>query len=116
MTLESLLDTLTTAVHHTTIIKHNLNHISKELVSMKADITTMIVTAKDNVKARVKQLEEEQKKADANVLKHKGECFSDVDPALRKFLSDSPACHILAQTQDKTRQMSAAVTDAQKNF
>ena len=56
MTLESLLDTLTTAVHHTTIIKHNLNHISKELVSMKADITTMIVTAKDNVRARVKQL------------------------------------------------------------
>ena len=52
MTLESLLDTLTAAVEHTSTIKEKLEYISRALVVIKSDVTTMIVTAKDNVRER----------------------------------------------------------------
>lgn len=111
MTLESLLDTLTTAVEHTTAIREKLEYISRALVVIKSDVTTMIVTAKDNVRERTAQLKKEKAAADANVLKH-GECFAGVDPALRKFLQDSLACHILDQTREKAAKAAQDIEDA----
>lgn len=59
LTLESLLETLESSETKVRDVRIKLEKISRDIVELKATIEGMVATAKVNVEARIKQLDDE---------------------------------------------------------